>query len=221
MTTALPFHGALKLGSRGPAVEAAKRALYRALDDGAKWRGFIKQAAAVRRTFGPFFRRDLLNYQRQLTITADGTFNLPTLRSLELSGHFDALARGLWLKQYAHPQLIEPTQGFASLHRELWEDYSVGREMGLTDEGTYNPASRLPSGKPSDHAAYPAWAFDLGFAPENGWENGSARGFFQHLIGRPEIHYVILGDKIWSRERGVHAYTAGGHDGHVHTSGLH
>lgn len=41
------------------------------------------------------------------------------------------------------------------------------------------------------------------------------------MIGRPGIHYVILGDKIWSTERGLHAYTAGGHESHVHVSGAH
>lgn len=117
--------------------------------------------------------------------------------------------------------LVEPVQGFGSLHKELWTDYSAGRRMGLTDVGTYNPASRLPSGTPSDHAVYPAWAFDLGFSPATGFDQPVAHAFFQSMVGRPEIHYVILGDRIWSREKGLHGYTGGGHESHVHTSGLH
>ena len=116
-------------------------------------------------------------------------------------------------------ELIEPNQGFASLTPSLREDFSLGRHMGLTDLGTYNPSSRLPSGAPSDHAVWPAFAFDLGFSPQTGYANPLARTFFDAMIGRPEVEYVILGEKIWSRSQGLHSYTSGGHEGHVHTSG--
>lgn len=119
------------------------------------------------------------------------------------------------------PPLIEPKQGFDSLVKFLWDEYSLGRSMGLTDLGTYNPASTLPGGGKSDHAYYPSYAFDLGFTPQTGWDNLTARSFFNKMVARQGIHYVILGDKIWSTERGLHAYTDGGHEGHVHTSGIH
>jgi peptidoglycan hydrolase-like protein with peptidoglycan-binding domain len=125
------------------------------------------------------------------------------------------------------PELIEPYQGWSSLHSSLHEAYSLGRHMGLKDgpglaSGTYNPNSRLPSGAKSDHALYPARAFDLDIAPDTGWQNDPARAFFYLMVGRPEVNYVILGDRIWSRERaseGVRLYSGGGHANHVHVSG--
>ncbi len=115
--------------------------------------------------------------------------------------------------------LVEPNQGFNSLHPSLWEAYSLGRRMGLSDLGTYNPNSRLPSGTPSDHAVYPAMAFDLGFSPATGYEHPVARSFFEAMIGRSECEYDICGTKIWSRSRGLHGYSYGGHESHVHVSG--
>lgn len=117
------------------------------------------------------------------------------------------------------PSLIAPLQGLASLKKDLWEDFSTGRHLGLSDLGTFNPSSRLPSGAPSDHAVWPAVAFDLGISPDNGYANTVGRKFFDLMTGRPEIHYCILGDKIWSRERGLHSYSGGGHENHVHVSG--
>lgn len=117
-------------------------------------------------------------------------------------------------------QLIEPNQGFDSLHPSLHEAYSLGRTMGLSDLGTHNPASTLPGGGKSDHAFFPAWAFDLGVEPDTGFANPVGRAFFEEMVERPGVGYVILGDKIWSRSRGLHAYTAGGHLNHVHVSGI-
>jgi hypothetical protein len=126
------------------------------------------------------------------------------------------------------PELIEPYQGWSSLHSSLHEAYSLGRHMGLRDgpglaSGTYNPNSRLPSGSPSDHALYPSRAFDLDIGPDTGWQNDPARAYFYALMGRPEINYLILGDRIWSRARaseGVRLYTGGGHANHIHVSGI-
>jgi hypothetical protein len=117
------------------------------------------------------------------------------------------------------PSLVEPRQGYSSLEQSLWADYALARHMGLSDLGTYNPSSTLPGGGKSDHAYYPARAFDAGFSPPIGYAHPIARAFFEAMVGRPEVGYVILGNVIWSRERGRHAYTAGGHAGHVHVSG--
>lgn len=120
------------------------------------------------------------------------------------------------------PPPIEPNQRWASLHPSLHALFSLGRNMGLSDLGTYNPNSKLPSGAPSDHAVYPALAFDLGVAPDNGWLNDVGRSFFLTAMGKVEVEYVILGNKIWSRPRaseGIRAYYGGGHDNHVHVSG--
>ncbi len=155
----------------------------------------------------------------------DGRFVQQTLNALWT--YFDAYGR-MRYRLYKPPVppppvpvLIEPKQGWNSLVKELWQDFSLGRSMGLSDLGTYNPNSRLPSGAPSDHAMWPAYAFDLGFSPQTGMANPVANKFFNLMVGRPEVHYVICGTSIWSVEEGLHSYTSGGHEGHVHTSGKH
>lgn len=115
--------------------------------------------------------------------------------------------------------LLEPKQGFKSLRSDGWAAYTLGRRLGLSDLGTFNPASTLPGGGKSDHAFSPARAFDLGLTAKG--TRARARWFFRQMIERPEVEYVIFEDKIWSRDRGLHAYTAGGHDAHVHVSLLH
>lgn len=224
----LAYHRVLKLGNFGYDVWGAKRATYIYLKDYAKWDSFIKQNLVSRKTFGPFFRRDLITVQHELTAGHDGWFDEETLRTLE--PYFDFKARELWNQQYEKPKpppLIEPKEGFDSLVSDLWRDYSSGRDLGLTDLGTYNPDSKLPDGEPSDHATSrldgtigePACAFDLGFSPQIGMSNPVANKFFHLMMGKPEINYVICGTSIWSVERGLHTYTNGGHEGHVHTSG--
>lgn len=116
--------------------------------------------------------------------------------------------------------MIEPRQGWSSLDPSLHGLFSLGRTMGLSDLGTYNPSSRLPGGGVSDHARSPALAFDLGVTPAVGMAHPLGRTFFEAMVGRPEVNYVILGDTIWSRDKGRHRYTAGGHLNHVHVSGV-
>lgn len=116
-------------------------------------------------------------------------------------------------------RLIEPMQGFESLRGDLYALYSLGRRLGLHDRGTYNPDSRLPGGGRSDHAYWPARAFDLGIEDES--ERVLARYFYRLARGRPDVGYVIFERRIWSKDRGEHAYTAGGHGHHVHVSGRH
>lgn len=154
-----------------------------------------------------------------------GNFGQPTLDALW--EYADAYAKAVYRAWTAPkpkptlPELIEPVQGFASLHPSLREAYSLGRHMGLSDLGTYNPSSRLPSGARSDHAVYPAMAFDLGVEPDTGYANPVGRAFFHAMIGRPEISYVILGDRIASAARGweLRLYSSGGHGNHAHASG--
>lgn len=115
--------------------------------------------------------------------------------------------------------LIKPRQGFASLRRDGWALYSLGRRLGLSDLGTYNPDATLPGGGKSDHAFSPARAFDLGLTKAGTRER--ARRFYTLCKRRPEVEYVIFERKIWSRTNGERPYTAGGHDTHVHVSLLH
>ncbi len=213
----------LKLGSKGKDVEGAKRTVYRFLKNG-KLKTLATKPASVRRTFGPFFLLDVYAARKQAGFARKPLIDEVFWNYMVKKGAPDALAIDL-MNEFRDalpppkPKLVEPRQGFASLHKSLWEAYSLGRDMGLTDLGTYNPASTLPGGGKSDHAVYPALAFDLGFTPQIGQKHPTARAFFQQMIGRPEVEYVILGDLIWSRGRGVHSYTSGGHLNHVHVSG--
>lgn len=161
-------------------------------------------------------------FQKWKKLDTDGIYGQRTHDALW--PYFDLYGR--WTYRRFKPPIprteyVEPKQGFASLSRELWELFSIGRQdpYSFSDLGTYNPASRLPSGAPSDHALLPAKAFDLGIRPTTGWDNQLARQYFWEAVGRPEVHYVILGNRIWSKEKGVHSYTGGGHENHVHVSG--
>lgn len=219
----LQYHRSLKVGTVGFDVWGAKRAVYIFLKNEAKWQNFLKKTPLGKRTFGTIFRADLIKAQRLLTAGVEGVFDKPTLRALESVDAFDHTARALWNLQYVpiEPKLVEPIQGFHSLDKSLWELYSIGRDMDLSDEGTYNAASKLPSGAPSDHAFWPAFAFDLGIHASDGYANPTGRKYFDLAIKRTEVHYVILGTTIWSKEKGLHGYTDGGHTSHCHTSGIH
>jgi peptidoglycan hydrolase-like protein with peptidoglycan-binding domain len=173
-------------------------------------------------------------FQRFVDIVpASGQFGQRTLD--EMWAYADAYSKWVYRTWTAPkpkptpPELVEPYQGFGSLHRSLWEAYSLGRHMGLRDglglaSGTYNPNSKLPSGARSDHAYLPSYAFDLDIGPDTGWQNDTARAFFYAMVGRPEVNYVILGDRIWSRayaNQGVRLYGGGGHMNHIHVSAVH
>lgn len=147
-----------------------------------------------------------------------GAFTLPSVRSSSAgSGPFnasDTIPDG------------DIGGGPSDLVKSMWDEYAMARQFfpgGWISN--YQPGSRLPgSGMPSDHwpggGPGPAKAMDVGFSPAIGWANSTARAFFNQMVGRAGIHYVILGDKIWSAERGLHSYSpASDHADHVHVSG--
>lgn len=121
-----------------------------------------------------------------------------------------------------HGKLVEPVQGFDSLHPSLHLAYSMGRVRGFTDLGTY-------VNKPGDHGiGPPCYAFDLGRKDRflfKGWDYLKARRLAKLYVREYRslnIEYVILGRRIWSREYGWHAYTRdASHDFHLHVSGHH
>jgi len=208
----------LELGSVGKAVEAAKRAHARAVGGGA-WRDFAAATPAVRRVYGPFFVRLIKKFQKAEGIPVTGRVDPATWS--RLAPHLDAKGKAL-LGAPAEPdtkKYIQPYQGFGSLHAELWEAYTEGRMRGFLDgPGT---ASGTYANKPGDHGYWPSWAFDLDIVVHTGQKNVKARAFFDWCVGKPWCNYVILGNRIWSRERGEHEYTAGGHENHIHVSGIH
>lgn len=210
--------------SVGADVEAWARGAHRYLADG-QLDAFEKQKPIIRRTFGTGKRTLAKQCAKKAGLEQYGVVGPALDAAMRKAGAYDAYA-DLLFAEYAHdlepkPVLIEPRQGFQSLDKSLWPTYSIGRSRyGLTDLGTYNPASKLPSGAPSDHAVYPACAFDLGIEPDIGWNNLKARAFAVEIVGRPEINYVILGDRIWTTRRKFWgAYFNGGHMNHVHVSG--
>ena len=134
---------------------------------------------------------------------------------------FDQRAIDLFVKanRQLNPPFIEPRQGYASLDRKLWGLYAFAIRAGATDCGTHNAASRLPSGRASDHSLWPAKAFDACFSPATGLGNPIALKIWNEAVGHPSVKYVIAGDRIWSPDRGSRSYSHGGHYGHVHISG--
>jgi len=122
-----------------------------------------------------------------------------------------------------HGKLIEPRQGFVSLHEDLWLAYSMGRVRGFTDLGTYVD-------KPGDHGFIPSWAFDLGREDRflsKGWGYLKARRLAKLYVREHKalnIENVILGRRLWSREKPYwHPLRTGdtSHDFHIHVSGHH
>jgi len=122
-----------------------------------------------------------------------------------------------------HGKLVEPRQSFSSLQPSLHLAYSMGRVRGFTDLGTHVD-------KPGDHGSNPSWAFDLGREDRfffKGWGYLRARRlaklYVKHRLAL-NIEYVILGRRLWSREKPYwHPLTTGdtSHDFHIHVSGHH
>ena len=136
-----------------------------------------------------------------------------------------------------HKKLVQPRQGWGSLHASLWLAYSLGRVRGFTDLGTY-------VNKSGDHGwddrRNMAAAFDLGRKDRflnRGWNYAKARRLVKLYVKHHkalEIEYVILGMRIWSRswlnskkkpkawsvELGWHEYQGDtSHMFHIHVSG--
>lgn len=121
-----------------------------------------------------------------------------------------------------HGHLVKPNQGWDSLDKSLWLAYSIGRKRAFTDLGTY-------VNKAGDHGiGPPCFAFDLGRVNRfynKGWNYLVARRLALFYVKEHEslgINYVILGQRIWSRERPYwHALTTGdtSHSFHIHVSG--
>lgn len=189
----------LKLGSTGKAVTLAKQLVNADLGTNAN----------TTPIFGPFFRTLVKRVQAKHGIPRTGVIGPATWNALEKA---------------ALPPLVKPNQGFGSLTEDLWRPYTDGRNAGLTDLGTFNAKSKLPSGNPSDHATSrvdgrigePACAFDLGFTSKT---RNAALTFFTSMTLNPAVEYVIMENRIWSRTQGLHTYTHGGHETHVHVSG--
>lgn len=224
------FTRVLKRGDIGSDVEGVSRAFIR---DGL-WPKmtltvFGKMPVEKRRKYDGDRVAAQKRLEKQIGTEPDGIYGRAGHEELEDRKAFDAKARALMASWKPDPPpLIEPKQGFDSLHPTLYRVYTMGISLGLIDLGTYNPKSRLPSGAISDHAtskdfaltpSSPSKAIDFGIDPDTGWNNLEARSFVLAIWERPEIEYVILGDKIAVRGEGIRPYTAGGHLNHVHVSG--
>lgn len=203
----------IRPGDYGKDVEAVTRAFHRLLKTG-RLDEFRAKPTWYRRTFNE--SKVLLSRRAAMALELPpyGIVGPHLDDALLASGSYDAFALML-AKEYedAHmPKLIEPRQGFQSLHRSLWSAYSIGISRGFTDLGTY-------ADKPGDHGVWPSFAFDLGIEPDTGWQNLKARKYVLEISRRPEVEYVILGDRIYfgTNWRG---YSLGGHYNHIHVSGV-
>jgi hypothetical protein len=225
------FTRVLRRGDTGTDVQAISRAYIRAnLWPQMTLTKFGKLPVKTRLTFDANRAGAQRRLEKQLGAKRDGIYARSSHEELVARGVFDSTSIRL-LKTWKPPEppLIEPKQGFDSLHPSLHRVYTMGRMRSFTDLGTYNPKATLPgSTNLSDHASSkdcakvpspPAKAIDFGIEPDTGWENREAREFVLAIWERPEIEYVILGDKIAIRGEGIRPYTAGGHLNHIHISG--
>lgn len=219
---ATKFCRLIKEDMTGPDCEAVGRALIRAKCYKMPIRVYNRMPTKWKQTMGKRRMDALMKFKAKKALKNKKKRVYDEYSHRRLLRYFDGKAHDLYRQCKTPPpppvfEMVEPNQGWNSLSKYLWDEYSLGRsKYGLSDLGTYNPASRLPSGGPSDHAHYPADAFDLGFSP---YPNKNAYEFFKEMEGDPEIEYVIYGSLIWSRSRGLHKYSYGGHYNHVHTSG--
>lgn len=212
----------LRVGTTGLDVEGCRRALIRYLQTGTLAQ-FTAKPERERQTMDEWAIKHLELAQAKAGLPVDRVLGPKVETALRAAGAFDAFADSLLIRyaqEQAEPNLVEPRQGWNSLHRSLWPIYSFGRHAGLSDLGTHNPASRLPSGRPSDHAVLPAYACDLGIDPDTGWNHPAGRAVFMKAMADPGVEYVILGNRIGFRSSGsIRSYTSGGHLNHVHISG--
>ncbi len=219
---ATKFCRIIQEGMDGPDAEAVGRALIRAKCYKMPIRVYNRMPKKWKQRMGPRKMDALMKFKRQKALKNKTKRTYDSVAHYRLLRYFDGKAHDLYrqCKTPAPPpiiKLIEPNQGWNSLVKYFWDEYSLARtKHKMSDLGTYNPASRLPSGRPSDHARYPARAMDLGFSP---YPNKLAYEFFKDMIGEPEVEYVIYGNQIWSRSSGLHHYGYGGHYNHVHVSG--
>ena len=191
----------IRLGSTGKAVTAAKMGVNH-------WDAKKSNTTPV---YGIYFRLLVKQFQKAHKIPASGVIGPATWKAL--LPHIPAAGKALL------PQKPPAAPPVASLHPSLWAAYAEAmRTPGLFSLGTYNPRSRLPSGLPSDHAVYPAYAYDIGFDPDTGWSNPVARAYAEKTAKRPEVEYVILGNRIHINGSWT-AYSGGGHLNHIHVSG--
>lgn len=215
------FTRVISLGDTGSDCQGVGRALIREGSAGVTLTAFNKQTPERRNTWNEQKVDWLKKYEKKLgdPYTVDGIYGRGA--HIKLTPHFDPLAEKMmeaW--RPPPPPLVMPKQGWQYLHNSLYEIYSIGIRMGLFDLGTFNPNSDLPSGEPSDHSVYPAFAFDLGIDPDIGYDHPIGRAYFQICMTRPEVEYVILGTKIGYRRTGlINYYGYGAHSNHVHVSG--
>lgn len=219
---ATPFCKPIKEGMKGPDAEAVGRALIRAGVYKMPIRVYNRMPRKWKRTMGKRRMDALMKFKARKALKNKKQRVYDIYSHRRLLRYFDGKAHDLYRQCKVPPPppvytMVEPKQGWNSLVKYFWDEYSIALSIyKLTDLGTYNPTSRLPSGRRSDHAYYPAKAMDLGFT---GYPHRNAYEFFKDMMGDPEVEYVIYGNLIWSRSSGLHRYSYGGHYNHVHVSG--
>lgn len=210
------------MGMYGLDIEAHGRAMHRYLKDG-QLSAYTKQPTKMKRTYGVGKRTLAKKCALKAGLPQYGVVGPALYWAMQDANAYDVLANHMidvYIAASKKPILVEPRQGWESLAKVLWPAYSEAMlTAGMSDLGTYNPYSRLPSGKPSAHASWPARAFDVGIEPDTGWANLPARTLAQSLARRPEIVQVILGNEIYTTARGWHSWNGGGHQNHIHVQG--
>lgn len=165
----------LERGVVGADVEAAKRAVYRALGRSDAWAKLVAAPVSQRRTFGRFFEQHVRDFQRSRRLRVDGVIGPETLRRLSEAKRkgsqepaFDAFAARLWgwqVERLLGDVLVR--ERIVAAARRLWLraseiSYSQFRPMA------FQPAPAVP--RWLDCSAFVTHAFREAGAPDpNGY----------------------------------------------------
>jgi len=115
----------LRTGCVGKDVEGFTRGMIRYLDSGSAWKSFTVALPVVRRYWGPGKTTLAKQCAAKAGLPQYGIAGPALEDALRDAGAFDATANYL-MYQYAQeqkPKLVEPLQGFSSLHPSLWGAY--------------------------------------------------------------------------------------------------